>query len=87
MNTHIHSHQLYILDLFVLRRPVQDMDTRASKRQKTQREVSTSASASVVPNAPAAPRLFPNESSAAATDEDRKRWKGWCEIESEPVRY
>ena len=30
-------------------------------------------------------RMFPNEPWAAATEEDKNNWKGWCEIESEPV--
>ena len=34
---------------------------------------------------PRLPRIFPNEPLAATTEEDKKNWKGWCEIESEPV--
>ena len=33
------------------------------------------------------PKVFPNEPSDAATEEDKRNWKGWCEIESEPVKY
>ena len=32
-------------------------------------------------------RTFPNHSSAPATMEDKRSWKGFCEIESEPVRF
>lgn len=31
------------------------------------------------------PKTFPQEPSAPATDEDKVHWKGFCEIESEPV--
>ena len=30
-------------------------------------------------------KTFPQEPSAPATDKDKVRWKGFCEIESEPV--
>ena len=30
-------------------------------------------------------RVFPQHPSTPATDEDKIRWKGFCEIESEPV--
>ncbi|KAI9822359.1 MAG: Ubiquitin carboxyl-terminal hydrolase bap1 [Pycnora praestabilis] len=32
-------------------------------------------------------QLFPNAPSAAATEDDKKRWKGFCEIESEPAFF
>ncbi|KAL9123216.1 MAG: hypothetical protein Q9187_000233 [Circinaria calcarea] len=56
------------------------MALRVSKRQRLH-EGSTSASAAIP-----LPRLFPNDPSTAATDEDKRRWNGFCEIESEPVR-
>ena len=31
-------------------------------------------------------KTFPNHPLAAASANDRKEWKGFCEIESEPVR-
>ncbi|KAF1984114.1 ubiquitin carboxyl-terminal hydrolase [Aulographum hederae CBS 113979] len=30
---------------------------------------------------------YPNPASAAATAEDRNKWQGWCEIESEPAFF
>jgi hypothetical protein len=35
---------------------------------------------------PPAVEASPNEPLAPATDEERKKWAGWSEIESEPVR-
>ena len=35
----------------------------------------------------AAPKTFPSSPLVAATATDRKAWKGFCEIESEPVCY
>lgn len=32
-----------------------------------------------------AENFFPNSPSAAATDEDKRQWQGFCEIESDPV--
>ena len=34
-----------------------------------------------------APKTFPNNPLVAATVTDRKAWKGFCEIESEPVCF
>lgn len=34
-----------------------------------------------------APKTFPNDPLLAATPTDRKAWKGFCEIESEPVYF
>lgn len=31
-------------------------------------------------------RVFPQEPLAPATEKDKARWKGFCEIESDPVR-
>ncbi len=41
-----------------------------------------------IPNPPAAPKEahFPSPPDAPATEADRRRWKGWCDIESDPVR-
>lgn len=33
------------------------------------------------------PKVFPQFPSAPATVQDKIRWKGFCEIESEPVRF
>ncbi|KAL8928409.1 MAG: hypothetical protein Q9172_000895 [Xanthocarpia lactea] len=33
------------------------------------------------------PNVFPQDPSAPATSEDRSRWKGFCEIESEPAFF
>ncbi|KAF2099999.1 cysteine proteinase [Rhizodiscina lignyota] len=30
---------------------------------------------------------FPNPPTAPATDDDRRKWQGWCEIESEPAFF
>ena len=32
------------------------------------------------------PEHFLNAAAAPATDDDRRKWQGWVEIESEPVR-
>ena len=51
------------------------MSTRASKKRKLNRnDLSTGH-----------PPAFPGDPAEEATDEDRKKWNGWCEIESEPV--
>ena len=55
------------------------MATRSSKRRRLDNGTTNDAST------PATPKVFPNEASAAATDADKRNWKGWCEIESEPV--
>lgn len=31
------------------------------------------------------PKIFPQKPSAPATEEDKVHWRGFCEIESEPV--
>ena len=31
-------------------------------------------------------KIIPSDPLAAATEDDKKSWKGFCEIESEPVR-
>ena len=34
----------------------------------------------------AASKVFRNDPGASATEEDRRNWGGFCEVESEPVR-
>lgn len=31
------------------------------------------------------PKVFPGDPAVPATEEDKKNWNGFCEIESEPV--
>ena len=56
------------------------MAQRLSKRRRLELDDSAS------PSSPSPiPRVFPNDALAAATADDKKQWKGFCEIESEPV--
>ncbi|KAI9785865.1 MAG: hypothetical protein M1816_008192 [Peltula sp. TS41687] len=45
------------------------------------------ADSAVNPPAPQRPRAYPNDPLSAATRQDQLTWKGYCEIESEPVSY
>ena len=55
------------------------MGGRASRRRV--------GSASTVSNTTFSEKVFPQDPSAPATMEDKRNWKGFCEIESEPVRF
>lgn len=44
-------------------------------------------SSSTISNATFGEKTFPQDPSAPATLEDKRNWKGFCEIESEPVRF
>ena len=44
-------------------------------------------SSSTISNATFSGKTFPQDPSAPATLEDKRNWKGFCEIESEPVRF
>lgn len=48
------------------------------------RRADTDIGSSDLPN-PQPERPYPNDALAPATDQDKLTWKGWCEIESEPV--
>ena len=39
------------------------------------------------PVQPMMPKAYPNPPSAQASEEDKQKWQGFCEIESEPVSY
>ena len=43
-------------------------------------------SSSTISNIAFIEKKFPQDPSAPATVEDKRNWKGFCEIESEPVR-
>ncbi|MCJ1256386.1 hypothetical protein MMC24_004207 [Lignoscripta atroalba] len=58
------------------------MAQRLSKRRRLELDDSAS------PSSPSPiPRVFPNDALAAATADDKKQWKGFCEIESEPAFF